>query len=121
MKQYDQFHWQLVYAYPGSAHKVYFLGFDDDENILFTLDSESPPQGAICKYSTAWNHIKAQLDALLAESDKSPTELKWQTGVKYPADGWILVQYTTGGYQVFSTYSPCPALPFPVRRWAVLP
>lgn len=123
MKQYEQFHWQPVYVYPGSGHKVYFLGVDDTDNILFTMESDSAPQGVIHKYSDVWNHIKVQLDALLAESDKSPTELKWQTGVKYPADGWILVQYTTGGYQVFSTYSPwpCPGLPFPVRRWAVLP
>ena len=65
MKQYEQFHWQKVNIADGV--KVYFLGFDDDDNILFTLGSNSPPQGHICKYCTTWNHIKVQLDALLAE------------------------------------------------------
>lgn len=123
MKQYEQFHWQMVYTYPCSAHKVYFLGFDDAENILFTLDSESPPQGVFHKYTDAWNHIKAQLDALLAELDTAPAELKWQTGTDWPKEEeeevWILVQYCTGTYQALHTNTP--ALPFPMRRWAVLP
>lgn len=121
MKQYEQFHWQSVRLYERGPMAVYFLGFDDADNILFTTNVDSPPQGAIHKYTDTWNYIKAQLDTLLTESDKSPTELKWQTGGKYPADGWILVQYKTGGYQALCANAPVPVPPFPVRRWAVLP
>lgn len=121
MKQYEQFHWQSVRLYERGPMAVYFLGFDDADNILFTTNVDSAPQGVIHKYTDAWNHIKEQLDALLVESDKSPTELKWQTGTDWPKEEevWILVQYCTGTYQALHTNTP--ALPFPVRRWAVLP